>query len=312
MDCSSSHEAKGASHLTAKVIFHITSTVRGVSYSRLRKDIARLDRCLSYFGETNWYVVESNSPSPETLIALKRLAGRVSRFKFKSLGRDSGGFRTERIAKARNACLDLVSASVEGSELQNHILVVVDLDGINSKVRLTPTVIRTVLRDRVAVFPIQIGPYYDISALRHPVWNPTDPWKEFELLRATFGEANALNLAVKSKQIDLRGMVAPISVTSAFGGLGLYPLSEVLLTKAKYVGRGSDGSELCEHVGFNLSLWESGVVLQIDPTFVNAGYTEHTRYSHPILGPILRLRHLVASSLPAPMRRFLVKFLLDR
>jgi hypothetical protein len=208
--------------------------------------------------------------------------------------------------------LDLVLATLEDSELNNHVLVVADLDGINTRVRLTPEVFARVVRDRVAVFPIQLGPYYDISALRHPVWNPANPWQQFESLRGLVGEENALNLAIRSKQIDLRGEVSPIPVQSAFGGIGVYPLSEILLNGARYVGLESDGSELCEHVPFNLSLWKSGMQIQIDPTFVNAAYTEHTMQSHPVIGPFLRLRHFLASLLPSPVREFLVRLLVGR
>ncbi len=260
-------------------------------------------------GDVHWYVIESNSSGQGTLLALEKLKKRVKNFSFLTLGHDPAGFRTERIARSRNAYLSLVLAKTKGLDLDSHLLVVADLDGINKKVRVSASSLQQVSQGRAAIFPVQIGPYYDISALRHHSWNPNHPWLMFADLQGVVGPSNAFHLAISSKQIRLKGLSKKIEVQSAFGGLGVYPLKEVFESKAHYLGIDADGGELCEHVPFNNALSKFGVKLFLDPKFTNATFTEHTRNLHPIVGPMLRLRHWLAELLPAPLRIQLGRFL---
>ncbi len=284
----------------------IVATVRDVAYRRLLRDVEAIESALPRNSKKTWFVVESNSTRESSVEALKKLGAKKPNFIFKSLGEDPAGSRIQRIARARNEYLRFIRDSFS-QDLANGVCVVADLDGLNSNPRLPEECLNEVVQLRQAHFANQHGPYYDISALRHDQWCPQDPWGDFEKLRVLLGEEIAYQLAIKSRQIRVPQDSPKIAVHSAFGGLGIYPLSALVASRATYEPVGSSGVEECEHVGFHRTLLEEGVELFINPQILNARYTEHTRYADPILGPLLRVRSHVARRLPPELKSLLIE-----
>ena len=87
--------------------------------------------------------------------------------------------RTQRIATARNACLDLISKSY----CDYDHLVMLDFDDVNALPISIEAFSEAVnfLEENPAtagVFANQATAYYDLRALRHPTWCMDDCWKQ--------------------------------------------------------------------------------------------------------------------------------------
>ena len=187
-----------------------------------------------------------------TVLDLGELAGRLER-------------RTERIAFARNACLEEVRGSAFAE--YDH-MVVADMDDVLA----APLDLGSYARaaewlgaapDRAAVFANASPRYYDIWALRHPTWCPHDCWHR--IWGRPVGESfeAAKFREVFDRQIVLPAEMQPIEVRSAFGGLGLYRMPYAL--KAGYVGLDAQGREASEHVAFNEAIGRAGGRLHVFP-----------------------------------------------
>jgi hypothetical protein len=183
--------------------------------------------------------------------------------------------RTDRIAFARNACLDEIRRT-EGAT-HDH-LVVADLDDV-----LTRPVSADSFVDaanwldggsaRAGVFANAAPRYYDIWALRHDTWCANDCWhaiwsrdpqESFEA--AKFREAFA-------RQIVIPPWLPPIRVRSAFGGLGLYKMRYAL--GVRYCGVDDQGREVSEHVAFNRDIGCAGGELHVFPPLRVRAPREH-------------------------------------
>ena len=173
--------------------------------------------------------------------------------------------RTERIAHARNACLDEVRNSPWAGYSQ---LVVADMDDVLA----APLDIDACARaagwldaapDRAAVFASAAPRYYDIWALRHATWCPHDCWHSIWGRPASESFEAAKFREVFARQIALPRQMPPIEVRSAFGGLGLYRMSYAL--NSRYVGLDEQGRETSEHVAFNEAIGRAGGRLHIFP-----------------------------------------------
>jgi hypothetical protein len=134
----------------------------------------------------------------------------------------------------------------------------------------------------------QSGRYYDVWALRHPIWSPNDCWEAVEFYRRyiKFPEI-ALSYALRARSLRIPRDADWIEVDSAFGGLAIYK-SELLNSEAFYDGLRSDGKVICEHVPFHKQLRNLGARLFVNPALVNARTTDHTRRLS-LLFTILRL-----------------------
>lgn len=287
--------------------FVMVGTVRNVVYGKLLREITRLERAFPRGSNFSWYLVESNSDPRYSLRALTRVAEAKPGLKFVSLGADGAGTRIERISRARNEYLRFLRTEYRASPNKHAFCVVVDLDGINKKLKIPPNSLNEIETLNEAHFANQTGPYYDISALRHSSWVPSDPWADYADLEPKLGKALAFKLAVQSKQISIPPNAAKIAVDSAFGGLGIYPLKALIHSKAIYSVLEENGAQVCEHVNFHQSLRREGVALFIYPSMTNARFTEHTRYLAPFLGKFLKLRSHLATLLPEKLHTFLVR-----
>lgn len=251
--------------------FLICGTVRNSQFN-IAKDIQRLEKSLRNFGEVNFFVVESDS-TDGTVIALEQLSSTSENFAFTTLGNLEQDIpdRIERLAFCRNEYLKYLETA-HGFDF----LVVADLDGLNA--RLSSDSFSSIVWDDSwdALFANQLGPYYDLLALRHPLWCHTDPfaikrhWIELGLSDRSAGMA-----AIVSRMIQIPIKSPPIRVESAFGGLGVYRVTS-LSADARYNSRDMEGNPASEHVAFNQALGKKGAQLFILPSLINARFTEHT------------------------------------
>lgn len=173
--------------------------------------------------------------------------------------------RTERIAFARNACLDEIARAGWTDRDQ---LVILDLDDVLSAqvaIEAFDQAGRWLDEEpaRLAVFASASPAYYDIWALRHRTWCPSDCWHAiWERPREVSFEAAKFQ-EVFSRQIDLPATLGPIEVRSAFGGLGIYRMSGI--SGARYKGLDILGRETSEHVAFNEAIASDGGALYVLP-----------------------------------------------
>jgi glycosyltransferase involved in cell wall biosynthesis len=191
--------------------------------------------------------------------------------------------RTRRLAFLRNQCLSAIRADkvLRGYDY----LIVVDMDDANNE-KLDLGAVARALRfleadeTRAGGFANSRGPFYDIWALREDSRCPGDAWEEV-LDYATahqVDDASAYRATFARRIFTLPPDAAPVPVSSAFGGLGLYKLRFALMGtykgfKAKDIVE--DGKprrarwQSCEHVSFNQDIVARGGKLFILPYLCN-------------------------------------------
>jgi len=257
----------------------------------LARNIRHLAGAFGGFRKVHWMIVESDS-NDQTLDQLALLAREIPNFKYKSLGnlRDGIAQRAARIAHCRNVYLDALSADPDLADVDD--VAVADLDDVN--LLLTPQAVLSCWQrqDWDACAANQRAFYYDIWALRHPIWSPNDCWKQKEFfLRHGMAEDAAYAAAVFSRMIRLPEDSEWIEVDSAFGGLVIYRKQALL--SARYAGLDERGDEICEHITLHQQMRAAGYRIFINPRLINAGYTEHTRRALPAARLKLWFKHHV-------------------
>ena len=185
--------------------------------------------------------------------------------------------RTDRLAFCRNAYIDFIKASPYAAYDQ---LVMLDADEVNSP----PIDLSGFARGRdwladneaAAVFANSLPFYYDVYALRHPHWCPTNYSTEVRQHSEELGAIEAKQRFCFDRQIPIPVTAEPIPVVSAFGGLAIYRMADAL--RASYVGLTEKGLQVCEHVSFNRDVARGGRGLYILP-WMTAGIRRAGIYS---------------------------------
>ena len=148
--------------------------------------------------------------------------------------------------------------------------------------------------DIAAVFANQLGIYYDMWTLRDNKLCKNDFWVEvFKFLMANKNSHDQLSkknfedakkLVINKKIYSFKRSDPPIPVFSAFGGLGIYKMQNVLKNNNKYEGLQSieintkDRKKFniqyqkCEHVNFNEGLVKQNMKLFILPFLINHNF----------------------------------------
>lgn len=201
--------------------------------------------------------------------------------------------RSLRLEIARNSYISFIK---QKPDLANSdFLMVLDMDDSNIYEFKIEEFIRAFdfLEDNeniAAIFPNQIGTYYDLWALRHLTRCPNDIWEEvFDYhFKHNVNDMTAFNQVFANKIKSINYNIPPIKVDSAFGGFGIYKMSLVINNSSEYLGSkvkiliNKDGNpifkrwQLCEHVNFNLGIKNQGKDLYILPNLINGhndGYT---------------------------------------
>jgi len=270
----------------------VVGLVRNASIT-IDTDINRLLLALGSFGRVSWLLIESDS-TDRTVSDLHRLAKCVSGFRFLSLGRLQPFFplRTQRIAHCRNAYLEALEQDPDYADID--VVLMADFDGINTLVN-DAAILSCWARDGWDVCTAnQVGPYYDIWALRHEQWSPNDYRSAYEFLAGHGVKTEqALQAALLAKMITIPDKNPWIAVDSAFGGLAVYRRD--LLHGLRYTGLGADGQEVCEHVSMHAQIRSRGGRIYINPGMICAGANEHTRALLPH-SKLLRLLRVIAKN----------------
>ena len=249
----------------------IAGTIRNGS-SSIANSVHLLSKAFEGMAEVKWLVIESDSHD-DTLDILEKISREKVNFKFISLGdmASKHSKRTDRIAHARNVYLSSFQNLSEYSECSH--LVVADLDGVNNLISRSGVESSFQLNSKDVFTANQIGPYYDIWALRHDIWSPNDCWAELEFYRKWYQWPEyALQKSVLSRMIRIPINADLIEVQSAFGGLAIYPRDAVRNTE--YVGLDEQGNEICEHIRFSEGIRSNGFKIFINPKMTNTKYTD--------------------------------------
>ena len=251
----------------------IVGIVRDIEKS-IERDLERFKNAFSRFKNIDFYVVESGSKD-NSVKKLQKLSNERDDFSFKRLEIDQSMNRTFNMAAARNAYLEHLRK--DSRFLKYEYVVVADFNNLNNK--LDSYSVNSCWDDHNwdAVTANQSGRYYDIWALRHPLWSPNDCWEAANFYRKyiKFPEL-ALAYTIRARSFRIPKDTEWIEVESAFGGLAIYK-SGVFKWPAIYEGISSNGKAICEHVLFNEQIREQGAKIYINPKLINARITDHSR-----------------------------------
>jgi glycosyltransferase involved in cell wall biosynthesis len=239
----------------------------------LQTEIENLMSCFE-FADLELLVVESDS-SDGTVLILNKLCKAYSNFNFISLGNLAKKIpdRVSRITLCRNKYLEKFYQVRDSFDY----LVVADLDGVNRKLNRKRIELAMSIEDWSMISANQLGPYYDLWALRAKSWLNEDCHSAFKI---------DFDRGVKIRNSYFNHFIRPmfrvrrsekIEVSSAFGGLAIYrtqDLGDFLYSELSEVGEIQ-----CEHINFNRSISESGGKLFIVPKLYNSGWTVNAKRS---------------------------------
>jgi len=242
----------------------------------LNKNVKIIQRAFGSARSVSFFLVESDSDD-DTSCWLEKLSSDQKNFDYVSLGsiRDVYPLRTDRLAVCRNVYLDALS-----SEKYCHIshLVVIDLDEENLILSESGVASCWMRSDWDVCCANQLGPYYDIWALRHGSWVPSDCWAEVEFLKAYgVSKFKAISSAVYARMITIPRDSQWIRVLSAFGGMAVY--RKEILKGIRYRGLDQKGDEVCEHVSLCNQITSKGGRVFINPNLINVNVVEHSRHA---------------------------------
>lgn len=248
------------------------------SEKSLAGEVQRITRLMSsFYTEIDFFVVESDS-SDNTVEVLGHLNTSMPNFKFETLGNleESIPNRIERLRYCRNR---YVYQFRERQNLMGRMyseILVVDLDIRNRALKLKDLSRLFHLDfEWAALFANQKGRYFDIYALRHDSWMPTDCFTEVTKLKekGLSGE-EAKQLAIWSRMRKINKDGAPIPVDSAFGGMGLY--KSWVFEKFDYsINETPSEATDSEHVSLHHKIQNAGGSMYIVPWFTNFGWNPH-------------------------------------
>ncbi|WP_071467521.1 hypothetical protein [Polynucleobacter asymbioticus] len=261
------------------ISFLIVGLVRDCG-DQILKNIESIESAFKFAKKIRFLIIESDS-SDNSVQILGEISSKKEYFNYVSLGnlREQYPKRANRIAHCRNYYLKLINENQEYSDV--NYVVVADMDGVNNK--LNEQAIRSCW-DRQGwdvCCANQLGPYYDVWALRHSLWSPNDCWQQASFLESKgLSNYHAVLSSVYSRMVCIASNSDWIEVQSAFGGLAIY--RKEILKLNQYIGLTSEGDEVCEHVSLHNQICSKGGRIFINPEMVNAGLVEHARYATSI------------------------------
>jgi hypothetical protein len=263
----------------------VVATIRNVEKTL----ISEVNKCISAldgFKSIEFYLVESDS-TDRTCMLLDQLKNDLSNFSYKSLGvlQKQIPDRLERIRYCRNFYIRYIQ-SLSKEKMPKYVLVV-DLDGMNSALNSKSVRSCFVREDWDVVLANQTFGYYDILALRHPIWQKSDWTVEFEELKKKKNRPKSNFLIYKviyflsldkikrqvlySKMVRINKKDSWIEVESGFGGAAIYK-TEVLL-KHDY-SKEFESAET-DHVSLHRKILRDGGKIFINPRFINSHFNTY-------------------------------------
>lgn len=192
--------------------------------------------------------------------------------------------RTPRLAYIRNLAIETVRKRFADADY----VILLDGDDIGAhpiKIEAIAEALNFLERNVTCagVFPNQLGPYYDLWALRHAELCPNDVWEDVADLATANGVSDeaAFHRVFGKRTFQIAPEQEPIAVQSAFGGLGIYKTASILRNKKTYAGQRikslalGDGTakhsgwQVCEHVSWNRGFIDNNETLFIMPRLIN-------------------------------------------
>jgi hypothetical protein len=254
--------------------FLVAGVVRNCA-AQLERDVARIAAALSGVGSVQWLLVESDS-TDGTVATLQKLSASIEGFSFDTQGalRDRFPIRTDRIRICRNRYVQAIRTDPRHANVD--FVVVADFDGVNTCISREALDSCWTRADWDVCTANQDGPYYDIFALRHPLWSPNDCWEQFHFMREyCSNEERVLHSCVLSRMVRIPPGSDWIEVDSAFGGFAIY--RRALFDAADYGEPLHGERDACEHVVFHSALKARGFRIFVNPALINARRTDHVR-----------------------------------
>jgi hypothetical protein len=230
---------------------------------------------------TDAFVVESDSID-NTVGKLAELTAEDSRIRFASLGNIETTIpdRIERIRFCRNEYVNEIRNNPLYSDVD--LIIAADLDGINTKVNSDVFKLALELDLSWDVLAAnQSARYYDIFALRHPLWSPNDWVSHAEWLEPYLGKKIAKKHAMTDRMIHIPANLPPIPVDSAFGGLCLY--RRWVFDQFDYLEEVAEPINENEHVTLHRKVRDVGGKIYIHPGLVNSKWTTHSLGARPLI-----------------------------
>ncbi len=240
----------------------------------LKNNVISIAKSLSSFEIVHWFLVESDSKD-KTSDTLLDLQNEIPNFHFIQAGNLEKIYanRTERLAFARNLYLSELELNTKLVNVK--FVLVADFDDTN--LLLNQAAINSCFErsDWAVCAANQEGPYYDVWALRHPLWSPNDCWEQHKFFKTYYRNPEMLLfLTLQSRMIRIPKNSEWLEVESAFGGLALYKREAI--TNLRYSGLDSEGNVICEHVEFHKKLRDAGFKIYINPKLINIDYVDHS------------------------------------
>ena len=251
----------------------VVGTARNAS-KNIVTDLLRIVNSLDAIMPTLGFVVESDSED-RTAVALKELAFVDKRIRFISLGQVALTI-PDRIARLRH-CRNAYIQEIRNNKLYKDcdLIVVADLDGINTKIKTKHFELAlnsTVHWDVIAAN--QSARYYDILALRHPLWSPNNWITEMEWFTPFLGSKKAKVHSMADRMLRIPADLPPIEVDSAFGGLSIH--RRWTLENFDYSEDSLEAADEIDHVTLNRKIREAGGRIFIHPGLINSNWTAHS------------------------------------
>lgn len=259
----------------------IVGTISNAEHN-LESNLRRLLRACSDFEVATIYLVESDSKD-KTVKVLEELSKELNNFRFATLGKLKE-IIPDRISRIR-FCRNHYVTELRKFDSEIDFVVVADLDGMNSKISRTGFNSSFIRSDWSAVLSNQLGGYYDLLALRHQEWCPSDIltdlkqeqekidkshlgclsiFKKFHR-RLEFDRARKKTIYSKMRRIKMSSDW--ISVLSGFGGLGIYRFQN--FQDFDYSLQVGDLPHESEHVAFSRKIADSEGKIFINPRMIN-------------------------------------------
>lgn len=228
------------------------------------KNIENISRL---FKDVKCIFVESDS-SDNSLDLLNRFAEKIANVEVISMGNLSKvmPYRTQRTAACRNVYLDIA----EKLKDEYPLLLVMDMDDVNSYPIQAESILSNFNYDAWDMITANNPDgYYDIWALRHPIWMPYDCWKAVGDRPSFMSNEDAINIHVRSRIIKIDVNHPLISVESAFSGMAFIKTDKI--KGARHVGLAQEGNriyEVVEWIHFCKTLNQGNAKIYINPRFV--------------------------------------------
>lgn len=251
----------------------VVGTARNVA-ATISSEIDTLTKSLRNTKSLAFFIVESDS-NDRTIETLNELTITHQHFNYVSLGRLQSTIpsRIERIAYSRNVYLDYVKQRANNFDF----VVVVDLDGVNKLINERKILSCFENLNWGGCMANQLGPYYDVYALRADGWCESNCWeKAKELVESGTHPLKAWRIAIRDKQKIIKKSSPWIRVDSAFGGFAIYKVEAFI--QGYYSTSTIGEKDVSEHVPFNKMLTSKGWSLFINPALINFNYNEHNDF----------------------------------